>query len=56
MFKDKPITEPFDFMDLESIDIESLTQEDKEDAYNKMQAMMSNMQLLMQKIQPLSKV
>jgi hypothetical protein len=43
-------------MDLESIDIESLTQEDKEDAYNKMQAMMSNMQLLMQKIQPLSKV
>ena len=39
-------------MDLETTDVESLTQEDKEDAYNKLQAMMSSMQLLMKKFQP----
>ena len=39
-------------MDLETTDVESLTQEDKEDAYNKLQAMMSSMQLLMKRFQP----
>ncbi len=43
-------------MDIDELDIENLTEDTKQDALNQMQAMISNMQKLMQKLEGTSAV